>query len=115
MADDLTNEEITEEVKLYRNLGIEYAIKVLNRIHATDPTVLNALIEHRVPCNSELVKDPTVQVVTNGEGFQVGLLGIINGIFGVQEDGKGYIAADYVANDDGSRTLCGFIRWGEGK
>lgn len=81
------------------------AVDVLNRIHAADPLVLDQLVSARVSCNQALADDPTVQVGGfNAEGepvrsdgpavaYQVGLLGILNGIFGVQENGQGYIAA----------------------
>ena len=72
------------------------AVEVLNRIHTADPTVLEALVNHRVPCNQAVVDDPTVQVGLGdcwGPVATVGLLGILNGIFGVREDGQGYIAA----------------------
>lgn len=111
------------------------AIEVLNRIHELDPTVLPALIRHRTRCNQALADDPTVQVgprtvgheyqpthptmgcnlcgrepgsdahVVREEGYEVGILGIINGIFGTNGDGKGWIAARM--NADGS--LYGFV------
>jgi hypothetical protein len=77
---------------------IDEAIAVLNRIHKSDPSVLPALIFHRVPCNQTLADDPTVQVGKTGQEdveWEVGLLGIINGLFGIQEDGFGYIAANF--------------------
>ena len=76
---------------------VDEAIAVLNRIHAADPTVLPALIAYRVPCNRAVADDPTVQVGTSGgrtsklddPTFEVGLLGVINGIFGVDEQSWG--------------------------
>jgi hypothetical protein len=48
-------------------------------------------------CNDELAKHPTVQVETHYSAPAVGLLGIINGIFGTivggKLDGYGYIVA----------------------
>lgn len=84
------------------------AVKVLNRIHAADPTVLPALIGHRIPCNEALADDPTVQVgplpkdapVRDGREWEVGLLGIVNGLFGTRTRfGPGFIGA--VADEDG--------------
>lgn len=82
-----------------------HAIAVLNRVHHNDPTVLSSLIELRVPCNDAVQNDPTVQV---GRGpnddedgpYKVGLVGIINGIFGTMPNGWGWIA--YHLRDDGS-------------
>lgn len=92
----------------------QQAVDVLNRVHAADPTVLPALIAHRVPCHDNLVNDETVQVgrILDAEGkpadvladlwrsHEVGLLGIINGIVGVRDDGWGYVSAVY--DDDGA-------------
>lgn len=89
-------------------VNAEHAVRVLNRIHAADPTVLPTLIAHRVECNSTLAADPTVQVGCDHAGgpYKVGLLGIINGIFGIREpDGSGYIGAEY----DDERDLSHFV------
>ena len=86
--------------------AIDTAIEVLNRVHTADPTVLPALINHRVPCNEAICEDVTVQVGKHDGEWQVGLLGILNGIFGIQETGIGYIGAHY--NDD--KVLTHFIR-----
>lgn len=85
------------------------AVRVLNEINAADPSVLPALIAYRVPCNTELANHPTVQVgyiggqnpftvdeelaIIQGPGphFEVGLLGIINGLFGTDERSWGFI------------------------
>ncbi len=78
-------------------VSVSHALRVLNRIHTADPSVLPTLLNHRVPCNETLADDPTVQVLESltNEKYVVGLLGIINGIFGVDERGYGYIAAYY--------------------
>lgn len=74
---------------------VDHAIDVLNRIHQADPAVLPALIGYRVACNETLADDPTVQVGADWpHPTAVGLLGIINGIFG--EAGQlGPISAHY--------------------
>lgn len=87
------------------------AIEVLNRIHAADDTVLPALIAYRVLCNRALADDPTVQVgrvemPDRSDMWEVGLLGIVNGLFGVDEQSWGFIAAEY----DDEKQLTGFVR-----
>lgn len=87
--------------------AVERAIEVLNRLHAADPTVLPALIAHRVPCNEAAADDPTVQVGhiddDRTKGCEVGLLGIVNGLFGVQgPKAVGFICAHY--DDDHELT-----------
>lgn len=88
------------------------AIRVLNRIHAADPTVLPQLIAYRVPCNEALADDPTVQVgeIPDSDGWQVGFLGVLNGIFGVDANTWGYIAANFT---DADGELTEFIRTAE--
>lgn len=89
---------------------VDEAIEVLNRIHGADPSVLPALINHRVPCNAALAADPTVQVGASPDEpdgpYEVGLLGVVNGLFGVDDQSWGFIAADY----DDQRQLRGFVR-----
>lgn len=74
---------------------INHAINVLNRALNKDPIAINAIMEHRFSCNKDLVDDPTIQVMDNGDTYLVGTLGLINGIFGIRENGHGYIAAVY--------------------
>lgn len=95
---------------------IDNAIEVLNRIHKADPTILQTLIFTRVPCNETLAKDPTVQVGcidskwpgTEPKEWEVGILGIINGLFGVDDRNIGYIAADL----DNEGNIINFTRIG---
>lgn len=85
---------------------VDQAVEILNRIHAADSTVLPALIEHRVACNEQLATDPTVQVRGRVGEAEVGLLGIINGLFGVDDNSRGFIGAEY----DTDHRLTGFVR-----
>ena len=79
------------------------AISFLNELIALDPQAITALVESRVPCNQALADHPTVQVsATTGNGFSVGLLGVLNGLFGAREDGWGFITA--VFDDNGQIT-----------
>ncbi|MES1975734.1 MAG: hypothetical protein V4472_25025 [Pseudomonadota bacterium] len=77
--------------------AIDQALAVLNRIHKADPSVLPTLIAHRVSCNQAVADDPSVQVGKRAadDGWEVGFLGIINGLFGVDASGWGYIAASF--------------------
>lgn len=91
-------------------LAAHHAVEVLNRIQKADASVLPALIAHRVPCNEALADDPTVQVGPSPDPavdhtiMHVGLLGIINGLFGTWgENDVGFIAMH--ENDDGSITF----------
>ena len=70
---------------LFSTARLDMAINALNRALAADPEAMKALIEYRVPCNEALAKDPTIQVVPlpDQPGYQVGLLGIVNGMLGI--------------------------------
>lgn len=87
-------------------------INYLNSLVDCDKNAIHALVSNRVPCNQELADHPTCQVFTQNYGFHVGLLGIINGIFGVREIGGGYIAASFVDDEKSSygKSLEKFIR-----
>jgi hypothetical protein len=83
------------------SVSVDEAVAVLNRIHEKDPTVLPALLAHRVECSEELAEDETVQVEafpadnhsrSRDGGFRVGVLGVLNGVFGLNGD-RGWIAA----------------------
>lgn len=83
-------------------------VATLNRALKTDRNAIEAIFDdaHRVPCNHALAEDPTIQVRDEGEGetprYTLGVLGLLNGLIGVQADGWGYIARVY--NDDGMLT-----------
>lgn len=73
---------------------------------------MQALFAHRVPCNSALRDHPTIQVAADGDedipgGAQasVGVIGLLNGLFGVDERGWGHICGHW---DDQGHTLLGF-------
>ncbi len=80
------------------------AIAFLNGLLQTDPEAVRALVETRVPCNEAMAQHPSVQVsVDDGvEQRTVGLLGILNGLIGVDDDGWGFLAAEF--DDEGKLT-----------
>jgi hypothetical protein len=93
-------------------LTLDVAIERLNSMVLADPHAMQRLCEHRTLCNAALTEHPTAQVVAQrgdqfvGEHNIIGMLGVINGIFGVDADGWGFIAAKY--EDTGE--LLEFIR-----
>lgn len=56
-----------------------------------DYDCVHDLISQRVKCNEHIANHPTIQVqkFKDDEFPKVGLLGIINGFFGIREDGFG--------------------------
>ena len=63
-------------------------VNLLNEALELDPLAVTRLVNSRVPCNDKLANHPTIQVVMDNKTALVGLMGIINGIFGL--DAKGY-------------------------
>lgn len=82
-------------------------VDLLDELIKTDSVAMKALIASRVPCGQELADHPTVQCgEREGDGYEVGLLGILNGLCGTLEDGWG--AVSVVFEDDkpvGARLL----------
>jgi hypothetical protein len=69
-------------------LSVDKAIEILNSIVEVDRSALSNLINQRVLCNEILAGHLTVQVsCVNGEN-KVGLLGILNGLFGTFDSGN---------------------------
>jgi len=72
---------------------VDEAVSALNTMLEADPEAMTKLVHRRVPCNERLADHPTCQVGGGEDGpWVVGLLGILNGIFG-RENGAGHIAA----------------------
>lgn len=89
-----------DEHAIRESVTIDHVLEVLNRLLATDPVATRDLVLlARVPCNDDLAKDPTIQVrgykVNDDDpAYSVGIIGIINGFFGVDEGGWGPITAN---------------------
>lgn len=74
-------------------------IAFLNSLVKIDKDAISNLINYKVPCNDLLSKHETVQVASDengpGEtGCKVGLLGILNGLCGIDENSYGFIVAE---------------------
>ena len=69
------------------------AIEYLNGLLEDDRVAVGALVGNRVPCNETLSNHPTCQVQIQNGGYYVGLLGVLNGLCGINENGWGPIAA----------------------
>lgn len=78
-------------------VDINDVVALLNDAYSLDPDAINELINTRVKCNLNMANHPTIQVMGNKEQteFKVGIIGILNGIFGIADDGMGAIASNY--------------------
>lgn len=85
-------------------------ILLLNSAVECDKAAMHKLVEFRVRCNSALAQHPTIQVRTGQESnsigaaalvdvHRVGLLGILNGVLGMDEFDQAYLAGSY--DDEG--------------
>lgn len=68
-------------------------VDFLNQLVSIDREAIEKLIASRVKCNKELADHPTVQVFGTGGDYWVGILGILNGIYGCNSEGVGFIQA----------------------
>ncbi len=81
-------------------------IDYLNGLVELDQEAMQELIDHRVDCNKQLADHPTCRVKAEPDcDYGVGMLGVLNGLFGIDPDSWGPIAA--VFEDDG--TLLRFV------
>jgi hypothetical protein len=65
---------------------------LLNELLEKDSSFVKNLMEVHVPCNEDIANHPTVQVRGYNEYPNVhtcGIMGLINGILGIREDGFG--------------------------
>ncbi len=76
-------------------------IDFLNQLVVLDRDAVSALINTRVPCNKQFSEHETVQVLAGeNETYSVGLLGILNGLCGKDENGWGFIVAEINQEND---------------
>lgn len=80
-----------------KTISVDQVIGYLNELLESDGPAVVSLITNRVPCNEKMGTHPSVQVGFQQGGYTVGLMGVLNGLFGVKEDGKGLIR--YIVED----------------
>ncbi len=80
----------------------EAIVALMNELLEMDPVAVSALCHVRVPCNETLAAHPKVQVALlrdpaeaagDADEYSFGLLGLLNGLGGVDYMGRGAIAA----------------------
>ena len=96
---------------------VQQFVEFLDSLAKIDPVAMGQLVSHRVPCTPWMAEHPTVQVGvlsqhskvapnSNETEHEVGMLGILNGMFGVYDDGprKGWGPITAIQEMDGSVT-----------
>lgn len=90
-------------MSIKESITVDDALEVLNRMLETDPEAARQLfIFGRVPCNEALAEDPTINVKAYrnprepeaAPKYSVGILGVLNGLFGMDEGGWGPITTN---------------------
>lgn len=95
------------------------AVECLNKAFEADPNAINALMINRVPCNLEFAHHPLIPVdesrVLNPGLFQVGALGLVNGVLAAH--GLPLVAAkwDDTPDAEGRHRLLGFTEFTPGE
>lgn len=77
------------------SVTVDDVIELLNDAFAKDPEAMNQLAQARVVCNDALADHSTIQVGQFGGEYKVGIIGILNGIFGINDRGWGVISGDF--------------------
>lgn len=91
-------------MSIKESVTIEDCVNYLNSLTKADPLAMRAFLCIRMPCNYELAIHPIAQISDSWEewhtvGFTIDLMGIINGLFGIDKNNWGLIA--YKLSEDG--------------
>lgn len=99
-----------------KTVTLEETVAFLNALVKIDRDAMQRLVGARVECNLALADHPTVQAgpLHSGPGsghlnqtekkeerFELGFVGVLNGLFGIDDEGWGSIAANYVPDEKG--------------
>lgn len=72
------------------NISVDDVLEILNRALVEDPEAMSELfLRTKVPCSEALAEDESIQVGGTVSQSTVGPLGVLNGLFGV-DDATGY-------------------------
>ena len=78
------------------SITIQELVDFLNSLLLIDPNTISALFSLRLGCNEALANHETVQIgVLGNTHCMAGIIGILNGAFGVDEYDWGHISASY--------------------
>jgi len=82
---------------MHESVTLDQAIAYLNELVALDAYAVSELLETRVACNAALAEHPTAQVMEWEGTYRIGLMGVLNGLFGVNEHDWGPITFSWQA------------------
>lgn len=85
---------IPERLDKKFEVHVERVVELLNEALRIDKHAISDLVSERITVNKDLALHPTIQCVETGRGrYEMGLLGFLNGLFGVDEEKHGAIKA----------------------
>lgn len=101
---DILVQHIKKGVIVKKSITIKNVCDLMNELLTLDPDCVQKLVNTRIQCNSQIADHPTVQVqqFKRDKYPKVGLLGILNGFFGIRKDGMGSIC---IETDDKGKVL----------
>ena len=76
-----------------QSITVQDACDLLNELLKLDYDCTQGLVSYRQRCNESVASHPTIQVqqLKDDEYPKVGIIGILNGMFGIRDDGMGAI------------------------
>jgi hypothetical protein len=102
-----------------KKMDMDRVIAVLNSAVQADPDAMRALVETRIPCNMKLAEHPTIQIAADLDGQggytnpRIGFLGVLNGLFGMNDKGQGGIVGDFAIVCPDGHTVSGGMKAGD--
>ena len=72
-------------------ISIEDVCEILNDLLKIDYDACFRLVNHRETCNVKVYNHPTIMVAEIAGEYTVGIIGLLNGMFGIREDGFGQL------------------------
>lgn len=86
-------------IMIKKSITIQETVDFLNELLKIDSKAIESLFNIRIFCNNDMMEHPTVQVSkVNEELGQLGIIGILNGLFKTDRYGWGHIAVSYNKN-----------------
>lgn len=77
-------------------ITLDEFIGKLNEFLLLDPDAFEAIFTHRVRCNEFVARHETIQVgKTRGGYYRLSIVGLLNGVFGIDENGSGDLCGVY--------------------
>jgi hypothetical protein len=91
-----------------KTVNVDDLISFLNEALELDRKAISSLFLHRVRCSEALAEHPTIQISAY---CKVGMIGVLNGLFGIRENGWGELCAVW---DEENNVILSFERTPEG-